>query len=112
MEVKVVPLSAIRRSEHAAVFRGGEHGAQVSFLVTTYRRDEGPEPHRHPYEETFIVLEGASVFTVEGETSEVGSGSVVVVPAGALHSFKAASDGITLQVNIHPSPDLITQFVE
>jgi len=108
--VKVIPLSALRRSERAAVFRGGEHGAQVSFFVVTVRRGEGPEPHRHPYEETFVVLEGASAFTVEGETLEVSAGSVVVVPAGALHSFEGAADGVTLQVNILPSPEILTEF--
>jgi quercetin dioxygenase-like cupin family protein len=110
--VKIIPLAALQESERAALFIGREHGAGISFIVTSHRRGEGPDPHRHPYEETFVVQEGATEFTVEGETVEVQAGTVVVVPADAVHSFKAASDGVTRQVNIHPVPEMVTEWIE
>jgi quercetin dioxygenase-like cupin family protein len=110
--VKIIPLAELQESERAALFIGREHGALISFFVTSHRRGEGPGPHRHPYEETFVVQEGATEFTVEGETVDVLAGTVVVVPADAVHSFKAAGDGVTRQVNIHPVAEMVTEWIE
>ncbi len=108
--MKILRIADIRRNQTAAVFVGREHGANVSFFIISCRRGEGPDPHRHPYEETFVVQEGTSEFTVEGETFEVQAGSIVVAPAGAIHSFKGASDGVTRQVNIHPVAEMVTEW--
>ena len=110
--MRIIRLAEIRESETAALFIGREHGAQVSFFITSHRRGEGPDAHRHPYEETFVVQEGATEFTVDGATVELQAGTVVVVPADAVHSFKAASDGITRQVNIHPVPEMVTEWIQ
>ncbi len=109
--MKIIGIAEITESERAAVFVGREHGAHVSFFITSHRRGEGPDAHRHPYEETFLVQEGSTEFTVDGEIVEVQAGTVVVVPAGAVHSFKAASDGVTRQVNIHPVAEMVTEWV-
>jgi len=53
----------------------------------------GPPPHRHDFEETFVILEGAIEVTFRGETSVVGAGETVNVPANAPHSFRNASAG-------------------
>lgn len=108
----IVRIEDIRRSESAAVFIGRKHGANVSFFIVSCRRGEGPESHRHPYEETFVVQEGSTEFTVGAETFEVDAGSIVVAPAGVMHSFKGASDGITRQVNIHPVAEMVTEWME
>ena len=110
--MKIVPIAEIRESDRSALFVGRDHGAQVSFFVTSHRRGEGPDAHRHPYEETFVVQEGTTEFTVDGETLDVHAGTIVVVPAGAIHSFKAASDGVTRQVNIHPVAEMATEWIE
>jgi quercetin dioxygenase-like cupin family protein len=70
------------------------------------------DPHRHPYEETFVVQDGTSEFTVDGNTFEVTAGSIVVAPAGAVHSFKGSSDGVTRQINIHPVAEMVTEWIE
>jgi quercetin dioxygenase-like cupin family protein len=110
--VKIIPLAEIGGTDGAALFIGREHGAGVSFFVISHRRGEGPGPHRHPYEETFVVQKGETEFTVDGETVMVEAGTVVVVPAGAIHSFKAASDSVTRQVNIHPVAEMVTEWME
>jgi uncharacterized cupin superfamily protein len=48
------------------------------------------EPSRirlvHPYDETFVVLEGRMSFTPEGgEARELGPGDVIVIPTGAVN---------------------------
>ena len=109
--MKIVSVAEISESERAALFVGRDHGSRVSFFITSHRRGEGPDPHRHPYEETFVVQEGATEFTVDGETVEVQAGTVVVVPAGAIHSFKATGDAVTRQVNIHPVAEMVTEWI-
>ena len=44
-----------------------------------------------------------SFFVVDGETVEAGAGTILVVPAGAVHGFVAGRDGVR-SVNIHGSP--------
>ena len=109
--MKIVPIAEITESERAALFVGRHHGARVSFFITSHRRGEGPDPHRHPYEETFVLQEGTAEFTVDGETVEVQAGSIVVVPAGAIHSFKGASDAVTRMLNIHSVAEMVTEWI-
>jgi mannose-6-phosphate isomerase-like protein (cupin superfamily) len=50
-------------------------------------------PHSHDgYEETVYGLEGALVWTVEGESHEVGPGEVLCIPRGAVHQFANVGD--------------------
>ena len=107
----VIRVDELPRGENASTFDGYRHGAQVSFFLSHNKQGTGPGLHRHPYEETFVVQEGAAEFTVAGETVEVHAGTIVVVPAGAIHSFKAASDGVT-RLNIHPVAEMVTEWIE
>lgn len=50
----------------------------------------GPPPHRHDFEETFIVLEGEIEATFRGQTSTVKSGETLHIPANAPHRFTNA----------------------
>jgi quercetin dioxygenase-like cupin family protein len=47
----------------------------------------GPGPHRHDFEETFIVLEGEIEVTFRGKKSTVRAGETVNVPSNAPHQF-------------------------
>ena len=51
----------------------------------------GPPPHRHDFEETFILLEGELDVTFRGEKSRFKTGTTVNVPANAPHHFHNAS---------------------
>ena len=51
----------------------------------------GPPPHRHDFEETFIVLEGELDVTFRGNKSVVRAGDTVNVPANAPHQFHNSS---------------------
>jgi quercetin dioxygenase-like cupin family protein len=54
----------------------------------------GPPPHRHDFEETFILLEGELEATFRGAKSVVKAGQTVHIPANAPHQFHNASDGV------------------
>lgn len=47
----------------------------------------GPPPHRHDFEETFILLEGEMEATFRGKKSVVRAGDTVHIPANAPHRF-------------------------
>jgi mannose-6-phosphate isomerase-like protein (cupin superfamily) len=51
----------------------------------------GPPPHRHDFEETFILLEGEIEATFRGERLLVRAGDTVNIPANAPHQFHNAS---------------------
>jgi quercetin dioxygenase-like cupin family protein len=51
----------------------------------------GPPPHRHDFEEMFMLLEGELEFTFRGQSQTVRAGSTVNVPANAPHAFKNVS---------------------
>jgi quercetin dioxygenase-like cupin family protein len=51
----------------------------------------GPPPHRHDFEETFILLEGELQATFRGEARTVSAGNTIHIPANAPHQFHNGS---------------------
>ena len=51
----------------------------------------GPPPHRHDFEETFILLEGEMEATFRGKKSIVRADDTLNVPANAPHQFHNTS---------------------
>jgi quercetin dioxygenase-like cupin family protein len=51
----------------------------------------GPPPHRHDFEETFILLDGELQATFRGEKRIVRAGETIHIPANAPHQFHNAS---------------------
>ncbi len=51
----------------------------------------GPGPHRHDFEETFILLDGEIEATFRGSKSTVRAGETINIPANAPHRFHNAS---------------------
>ena len=93
----------------SARFEGGGHGSSVSFFVVRNQPGAGADKHRHPYDETFVILDGDIETIIDSELRMLRSGTIAVVPAGAWHEFKNRSDHVSLMVNIHPSPRIIQE---
>jgi quercetin dioxygenase-like cupin family protein len=51
----------------------------------------GPPPHRHDFEETFIVVDGEIEATFRGKKQTVSAGKTIHIPANAPHQFHNAS---------------------
>jgi quercetin dioxygenase-like cupin family protein len=67
-----------------------------------------PAPHSHDaFEETIYGLDGATTWTVDGRTLEIGPGEVVCIPRGAVHAFDnhGAEDAKFLAIS---SPGVMT----
>ena len=106
-----IELSDLMVSPTAARFQGKDHDVPASFFVTTHPTGEGPDLHRHPYPETFVIHEGAGEFTVGDEKIQAHAGQVVIVPANTWHGFKCASDVPLRQVSIHPAPAIEQEWL-
>ncbi len=52
----------------------------------------GPPPHRHDFEESFILLDGQIEATFRGVKSLVHAGETLHIPANAPHQFHNISD--------------------
>jgi mannose-6-phosphate isomerase-like protein (cupin superfamily) len=80
-------------------------GGQVTVLA--YGTDTvgaGPRLHVHPYDETFIVVQGRARFFVGETTIDAGAGEIVLGPAGIPHRFENLGPGRLQTVDIHHSP--------
>ena len=51
----------------------------------------GPGPHRHDFEESFILLEGEIEATFRGQKTVVRAGQTLHIPANAPHQFHNSS---------------------
>jgi quercetin dioxygenase-like cupin family protein len=51
----------------------------------------GPGPHRHDFEETFVLLEGEMEITFRDKKSIVRAGSTINIPSNAPHQFHNSS---------------------
>jgi quercetin dioxygenase-like cupin family protein len=53
----------------------------------------GPPPHRHDFEETFILLIGELEATFRGQKRTIRAGETIHIPANAPHRFHNAAAG-------------------
>lgn len=93
-------------------WKGSAPGLSLGSAVTVlaYGTDEigvGPRLHVHPYDETFIVVQGRARFFVGNAVLEAEAGEVVLGPAGLPHRFENLGPGRLQTIDIHHSPEWI-----
>ncbi|HEX5941157.1 MAG TPA: cupin domain-containing protein [Anaerolineales bacterium] len=109
--MKVLDINTLKPpGQEVATFQGVKHGANVSFFVVHFPPGKGPRKHRHPYEETFIILEGQIEAIVNDKTETIHENNIVIIPAGTWHEFKNLSEKPVFMVNIHPVPEMLTEW--
>ena len=110
---RVIPSGEIRPSRGGTVtFEGEPYGSGVSFFLVNNEPGAGPDLHKHPYSETWIVRSGRARFTADGEDIESGPGDIVVVGPETAHKFKNIGTGRLDVVCIHASPRMIQESLE
>ena len=67
--------------------KGADHGATISLILDHSEPGQGPRLHRHPYDETWVVIDGNLTFQHGEERLKAGPGDIVIVPPGAPHKF-------------------------
>jgi mannose-6-phosphate isomerase-like protein (cupin superfamily) len=70
-------------------------GAQLSTMFMVQNEEGGGAgPHDHPFEETYMILEGAVDATFDGDAYRLETGDVAWAGAGCLHSFNNRGPGV------------------
>jgi mannose-6-phosphate isomerase-like protein (cupin superfamily) len=93
-------------------FAGEAYGSAVSFFLVNNQPGTGPDLHRHPYSETWIVRSGKARITAGGEDIEANPGDIVVVSAQTPHKFKNIGSERLDIICIHASPRIIQEDLE
>jgi mannose-6-phosphate isomerase-like protein (cupin superfamily) len=94
-------------------FEGYHYGdVDVSLFLSDTALGKGPDRHKNPYDEVFVVQEGKLTFTVGEDTIEATGGQIVIVPAGAPHKFVNSGTRRTRHIDIHTSRRMITDWLE
>jgi mannose-6-phosphate isomerase-like protein (cupin superfamily) len=110
---QVIRAGEQQRSPGGTVtFEGEPHGSGVSFFLVNNEPGQGPDLHRHPYSETWIVRSGRARITADGEDIEAGPGDIAVVSAETPHKFKNMGPGRLDIICIHSSPRLIQEALD
>jgi mannose-6-phosphate isomerase-like protein (cupin superfamily) len=109
---RVLDRDDLARGDDADEFEGYLHGAGVSIILVDAPPGGGPRLHRHPYEEVFVIHEGAVTFKVGDDVIEAAGGQIVVAPANVPHKFVNSGGGRLRQTDIHASDRFITEWLE
>lgn len=91
---------------------GAAHGATVSVILDRSEPGHGPRLHSHPYDETWVVIDGHLAFQSGDEQLEAGPGDIVIVPPETPHGFTNNGPGRAHLVCIHASPTFVTEWLE
>jgi mannose-6-phosphate isomerase-like protein (cupin superfamily) len=93
-------------------FEGYHYGSGVSFFLVNNQPGAGPDLHKHPYSETWIVRSGKARITADGIDIVAGPGDIVVVSAETPHKFKNIGTERLDIICIHTSPRFIQEDLE
>lgn len=113
MEYTILHRDELPHYGNTSEFQGHLHGdARVSFILVDMQPGEGPRLHAHPYEEVFVIQEGVVTFTIGATTFDAQAGQIAIVPEGVPHKFVNSGAGPLRQIDIHCSPQFITEWLE
>jgi quercetin dioxygenase-like cupin family protein len=108
--MKIVSLEQLKPApERASKFQGSDFGADTSFYVATSQPGRGVNKHRHPYQETLIILDGDIEMLVDKDAQIVKGGNAVIVPVNSWHAFINKSERNALIVTIHASAQIVQE---
>lgn len=109
---KVKASELVIGSGRTAKFEGQGYGSGVSFFLVDNDPGQGPDLHRHPYSETWVVLEGTAVVTADGTDTLAEEGDILIVEGGTPHRFRATGAGRLRMVCIHASPVFLQENLD
>jgi quercetin dioxygenase-like cupin family protein len=73
-------------------------GSAVEIFDTSGPAEAGPPPHRHAWEEVYVVLSGELEVTVDGSARIIGAGGIAHVPANVVHGYRNVTDAHFLTI--------------
>jgi len=113
MSISAIPAEALRPGASKTMkFEGADHGSEISFFFVDNEPGQGPGLHRHPYTETWMVVEGEATIRIGDDTIVAHATDTAVVATGVWHGFKNTGTGRLRIMCIHASPRIIQEFME
>src|SRR2546429_5688468 len=110
MELRI-PSNQLPGGNSSRECEGKEYGAGLTLILVNVETGHGPNLHRHPYEEIFVVHAGTGRFVVDEAVVHGSAGDIVVAPAGAAHRFiNSGSDRLQLTA-VHHNANFVTQWL-
>ena len=86
-EEKTLPHIGLVGDTYTITVTGAETEGRFCVIDMHIPPGGGPPPHRHDFEETFILLDGEMEATFRGKKTIVKAGDTVHIPANAPHQF-------------------------
>jgi quercetin dioxygenase-like cupin family protein len=91
-EDKNVPHIGLVGDTYTILLSGKDTAERFCLIDMHIPPGGGPPPHRHDFEESFILLDGEMEATFRGVKSIVKAGETINIPANAPHQFHNVSD--------------------
>ena len=91
-----LPRETVRRGVERAGFRG----EQVLLVMNWLEPGMEVNPHSHPFEQIVYIVKGQIRFTIEDDVIEAGPGSVIHIPANAVHCGEPIGDETVLNLDV------------
>ncbi|MET0736167.1 MAG: cupin domain-containing protein [Microbacterium sp.] len=113
MNISAIPATALRPGGSRTMkFEGADHGSEISFFYVDNEPGQGPGLHRHPYSETWMVVEGEATIRIGDDELVAHEGDTAVVGPMVWHGFTNTGTGRLRIMCIHASPRIIQEFLE
>lgn len=109
---QVVSFEELPSTAHAREFVGADHGGvPFSFILISAPPGAGPQVHRHPYPEVFIVESGLATFQLGDQVLEVAEGHLVIGPPDVPHGFTNTGSDMLRLIAVHGAPRFQTEWL-
>ncbi len=86
-----LPHIGVVGDTYTILLTGEDTAGQYCLIDMLVPPGGGPPPHRHDFEESFIMLEGEIEATFRGKKMTVRAGDTINIPANAPHQFTNAT---------------------
>src|SRR5687767_1281864 len=109
-ELELIDGPVTRAGGELRVLQGSDYGLVTSVMHSQIVPGSGPQRHRHPHAEIFVLHDGQGRYEVEGSHVDAVAGDMVIVPPDAWHGFTNTGDTLLGQTAIHQNPRAATEF--
>jgi mannose-6-phosphate isomerase-like protein (cupin superfamily) len=70
-------------------------------------------PHVHDFDQIAMIVSGRANYFVDGEPSEMGPGSILLVPAGLEHYIEPVGDEVVQNIDVFtPCRDDLAHLID
>jgi len=111
-EAQGLPHLGVVGDTYTILLSGKDTNGRYGLIDMLVPPGGGPPPHRHDFEETFVVVEGEIEATFRGKKVVVRAGETIHIPANAPHYFINAAQKPARLLCICSPPGLEEMFLE